>query len=977
MERYFREHEKEVENFRTQCVQDVYQLNRLSDQMDGSIFKVFHLNIRSVNKNLDELKIVLRQIDRSYDVIVLTETWQLMNPEIFSMPQYDLIYNSGEINQNDGVIVYIKSCIQYKFILEDVGGLKFIIFDILYQQKNIKLTAAYRPHTVSKDVFNDCLVSLFNKHKHDKDINIFLGDTNIDLLAYSIEHEHYMNILCEQGFVPTIDAVTRQKSGSCLDHIFLKTLGINEVRVTPIVLEIDLTDHYPVMLYVETEKSEQRPRLTKSKKYIDYTNLEMDLTNESWENIYSAPNVSEATGRFIETFTYLTDKNSRRIIKKNIKRKEWITEGIIKSINEKNSMYKKIKSEKFMDENLNEKYKRYKKHLEKLIKIAKINYYENEIQKHKNDPQQLWRVITDKKLNQQQISSIMQDNVTLTERTKIAETFNTYFTSIGTQLANEIKKKKTKFNNSESSNQLKLNFDPCDEQEILKVIESLKANKSPGIDGIQVTLLKRIAKSIVAPLRFLVNFSMRTGMFPVSLKTTLIKPIHKAGDKSSVNNYRPISLVSNISKIFERIIHNRVTKFLEGCKILSERQFGFRVGKSTQDAIAALTGEIYRCLDMSRPCLGVFVDLAKAFDTVSHDGLLDTLECMGVEGSPLNWFRSYLIGRKQCVQVGESISSLSDIHYGVPQGTILGPVLFNIYINSMFSLRTRGKLFAFADDTAVFYEGDSWEQLKSMVEMDFKDIIQFLNYRVLTINKQKTKFMLFSNSSTVLPEYRTLNVEDDFTIHSADHIKYLGVILDPYLRWNFQVDNVVKKIRKMIPRFRFFREFCNPQLLRTLYLVLVQPLLVYGLLGWGGVVKHYLLKLEVTQKWLLKIIYNKPYRYPSEKLFQESAVMNLRQLYMLVLAVHQFKNISSAEFNEHLHGTRHRGRMILIPRTMKTIGQRSHTFLSPRVYNYIPACIKASNSLKIFKLKLKTWIGNLSSQEVTNLLDIKNSYVHT
>lgn len=621
------------------------------------------------------------------------------------------------------------------------------------------------------------------------------------------------------------------------------------------------------------------------------------------------------------------------------------------------------------------RYRQYKNHIEKLIRITKMDYYKKQILKNSANPRKLWQVISNKKAENPKIIINVNDSEQIIEAAQVAEAFNSHFASIGPKLVDEIRRRST---NTEKlpnrKNNSKMVLELTNEAEILEMIGQLKSHKAPGLDQISSITLKHIGPNIVKPLVHLVNLSIKSGQFPMVFKSALIRPLFKSGSKQLMNNYRPISLTSNLSKVFEKVVHKRTMKFLDACNVLSDRQYGFRRGISTQDAIAHLTSMIYDCLDRSKPCLCIFLDIAKAFDSVDHEEMLRTLEDYGFVGNTLDWFRSFLTGRSQCVQIEDSMSSFTAVTVGVPQGTILGPILFLLYTNSLFGLETRSRIISFADDTAMFLEAETWQELKMFAESDFNLISKYLRSKILTLNIEKTVFVPFSNSVAFCPTFTSLVVDDHCMIHSADTVKYLGVVLDKHLRWKQQINKIVHKLRTLIQKFKNLRRFCDAQLLRTLYLVLVQPHLTYGLLGWGGIVKTHLNKLEITQKWILKIILNKPYRFPTDELFRIAAVMDMRQLFFLALAVHQRKNIMSASFNEHGHDTRNRGQLILLPTSCGTKGQRSHLFLAPRVYNGIPQVLKIPSIMTAFKKKIKSWILSQSRHFIASIIDIKNTY---
>ena len=330
------------------------------------------------------------------------------------------------------------------------------------------------------------------------------------------------------------------------------------------------------------------------------------------------------------------------------------------------------------------------------------------------------------------------------------------------------------------------------ETQIKQIINELKTRKCPGIDNIWSETLKIISNNILSPLTYIINKCLDTGTFPPIFKTAVITPIYKSGDKLSLSNYRPISLLSNLSKIFEKIIKVRMISFINKYKIISEKQFGFREARSTEDAIAPLTSKLYLAIDKNTPALCIFVDLAKAFDTVNH--LLDTLGNVGFRGIAQTLMKNYLTDKSQCVKIKDCLSENRLVSCGVPQGTVLGPILFTIYVYKLFNLPCKGDIISFADDTVVFYESQTWDTLKKIVGKDFKIIIDFFNDKFLTTNIEKTHYVPFSSLSTSLPEATSLKIKCNYQIFEIwleSHIKYVGLIVDSNLKWNKHVEFLI------------------------------------------------------------------------------------------------------------------------------------------------------------------------------------------
>lgn len=977
MDGYIRDFE--VKTIQTCKAESISQGRELLKANGG--FGIFHGNIRSLKKNMDEFSIVLNELKYNFHCIVLTETWNLYDLQLFNIPGYDLIYNEGHINQNDGVVIYIKNESNYFYNIITINEIKVIQLTTSYSNKSIQILAIYRSPSLCPFSFNLGLSNFLKSCKKQYDINILIGDINIDILQDTDYSHEYLNILHEEGFKSMINDFTRVEHGSksCIDHIFLKT-NISLDSFLPVIIHAGITDHYYTILQYlsvpEIEKSEANNN-NHYKYFTDYNKLNQNLNLENWLDVYTTQNVDIATELFINKLKYAISENTRKIkIKRyEVKRHPWMTNGLIKSIYEKNRLYKNL--QKNPDNiNLLNKFKQYRNKLTELIKRTKENYYKEQINKNKNCAKNLWKCINENKNKKTIINSLKNKSGVLIEnKAEIANTFIKYFNEVGSKLAEQIKQttKINKVRMDKIANSIVLA--DTTETEVKKIIEELKPHKSPGLDNITSESLKKIVNNIIEPLTYLINTSLRNGNFPKVLKVAVIKPLYKAGDKHEVSNYRPISLISNIAKIFEKVIKIRICGFIEKYKLISDKQYGFREARSTQDAIAHLTSLIYKAMDESKPALCIFVDLAKAFDTVSHPDLLETLHNAGFRDRAYHLMKSYLSDREQCVKIENEISERKIVQYGVPQGTVLGPILFTLYINALFSLPCSGDIISFADDTAIFYKDVSWTVLKHKVEKDFKIILDFFNSKLLTINVNKTYFLPFTSYHPNLPNFNSLEIsygKKILNIESCYHIKYLGINIDCHLRWDTHINNLIKKLRGILSKFKHFKNICDIKHLTVMYNALVQSHLMYGIIGWGGVTNKYLKKLEMMQKWIIKIIYNKCYTYPSDDLYAEARILDIRQLFarslILRLYTEKQKNNNNLHGRNHNYETRNKN-TFKTPKTEKTIGQRCHLYLSPILYNKLPSKVKEINSYNLFKNKVSKWLIETNRHEIRNAID--------
>jgi hypothetical protein len=294
---------------------------------------------------------------------------------------------------------------------------------------------------------------------------------------------------------------------------------------------------------------------------------------------------------------------------------------------------------------------------------------------------------------------------------------------------------------------------------------SLSSNNWSGPNSIPIKILKLIHQDISFPLSNIINLSFTKGRFPSTLKLSKVIPVFKKGSPLESSNYRPISLLSNIEKIFEKLMHSRLLSFLDSHSIIYCRQYGFRKSHSTIHALINIVERIRQCIDKGHAAVGVFVDLTKAFDTVDHSILLSKLSHYGVRGITNCWFKSYLASRSQFVSISNCKSELKSILHGVPQGSVLGPLLFLLYINDLHEAIKFSEVNLFADDTTLFQFGASLKSLSDNVNTDLSLLSDWLNANKIALNASKTEYVLFkSRLKTLNPSLRSTLLEGSWIL---------------------------------------------------------------------------------------------------------------------------------------------------------------------------------------------------------------------
>jgi hypothetical protein len=379
--------------------------------------------------------------------------------------------------------------------------------------------------------------------------------------------------------------------------------------------------------------------------------------------------------------------------------------------------------------------------------------------------------------------TLNSNNTLITKPDDVANLFNNYFTSV----ADSIRAKIPRFGNFEPYIN-KLNspnsffFKPVTTEEMVKIIRSLNSSKASGPYSIPSKIFDSLPFEIADLLTKIINLSFETGIFPDSLKIVKVIPIFKnKGSNQDQNNYRPISLSSNVDKIFEKLVHARLISFLDKHEILFKRQFGFRKGHSTTHTLINLTEEIRKHLDKGQFSCGVFIDLQKAFDTVDHNILLRKLELYGIRGLGNNWFRSYLTNRKQYVYLSGAKSRTLRILHGVPQGSVLGPLLFILYINDLHNAILHSETTHFADDTSLTYSDQSLKTIERRLNVDLKFLFKWLSSNLISLNVAKTVVVLFRNERKT-PDFNIRLKLNGKYLELSETIKYLKSLLELSLK---------------------------------------------------------------------------------------------------------------------------------------------------------------------------------------------------
>lgn len=855
-------------------------------------------NIRSIYKNLDNFQVTLNSIKVECDVLVMTECHLSDYKPIPTLSiNYNTYYTKNTINQCDGVIFYVHKKHNCKIFEPCIKNASCLVLTL----KDTVIIGIYRtPSIRNTDDFIYSLQTLLNTY--DKFQNIIVtGDINIDIKLDATDRNlpNYLTSLAYHGLLPAHRFPTRNKM--CYDHMMLKAPHLAKC----LVLTNAPTDHSTVLLNLMYKSNEARCSV-RTRVSVDY-NATINEIKNNLTDILELQNPNQAAETLISRIS--TALNNNRISTIVPSRKcciqPWITPGVLRCIRNRDKLHFKVKKNPD-DHILKMAYTRYRNFCNKLIRNLKNCYERKKLDSSNKNTKALWKniksicCINKKKTNDTHKLTTLSDTPL-----ESANFVNKHFSTLGKTLAEKIINSPSpanKLNSNKNSTPVNsfvlLNTDPS---EINTIINNLSNYSASGPDGIPTLFVKLARPTLIPILCHIYNLCFEKGQFPSIFKIALVTPIHKDGSKDDVGNYRPISVLSVMSKILEKLINNRLKKFLSDNDLISNNQYGFRNGISTEEAVLGLTREIGDHLDVGNKCVGVFLDLAKAFDTVSIPILLNKLLDHGIRGLPHDLLSDYLTNREQQVKLDNFVSQPSIISYGVPQGSVLGPTLFLIYINDLCNYNLPNcKIYTYADDTALIFNATSWESLKSIVESGIHQIQNWLKFNLLTLNINKTKYMTFAIRKSSLPnntfnitahtcETPGLNNCSCFNITKTCNIKYLGVIIDQHLTWRQHIISITDRMRKLMWVFKKLRHVANEKVLITTYKALAQSVLSYCIPVWGGAAKTHLITLERAQRALLKIMFFKQIRFSTFDLHNFYKILTTRQIYILsvILLTHR------------------------------------------------------------------------------------------
>lgn len=883
-------------------------------------FNIMSLNVNSLLSKIDEIKILLdiaKEQNIIFDAICIQESHlddtYTSSTGAIAIDNYTCVPKGKTCGSKGGLVIYVRDI--YDAQIMDICPQSEIWEGLFVDIRNDKTDSRiivgniYKPPRNNNNNTNiECFINEITpvlKILNENGCDVALaGDYNINLLQLGERQKYcdFFDLMLSNSLYPKITFPTRISNQSCtlIDNIYCK-LSQNTLNSKAGVIFSHISDHFPyfVSLSITRTKNKQTPKLVKQKlnspNAIDDLKNELinnDITKELHQDLNTDPNINYEI--FIKRLKDAKDKHiPTKMVKFNKhkhKNNKWITFGIIKSIKYRDHLHIKVKKTNQNSPDyaiLKNNLKVYNSILKKNIREAKTKYYEEIFEQYKNDVKNTWKHINNliSKSNKKTIRQITVNGGTIKDKQKMADEFNYFFANIGSKLASTIDTSNKKPFNDYLNKIItsSFNFDLLSPNDTMKIIKSLKTKTSTGHDGISTKLLKSIAPGLINPLTLIINQSLITGIFPDTMKIAKVIPLFKKENPELVDNYRPVSLLCAISKVFEKTAYNQLYNYFKINNLFYNSQYGFRDEHSTELASIELIDRIFTDIDKKKNPITVYMDLSKAFDTLDHKILLHKLKYYGINGAALSWFDSYLSNRLQYVEIDSSKSSYLSLSTGVPQGSILGPLLFLIYMNDITESSSYFKFILYADDStlkSVINTNDknvTTTETSLIINKELERVNNWLAVNKLSLNVKKTKFMVFHTIQKVIspfvPDLKIGNV----TLDRVKNFNFLGLTLNENMSWKPHTDIVANKISKYIGVMNRLKRYLPSHILKTIYNSLIQSNLNYSLLAWGFNCG----RLKQLQKKAIRIIANAKYNSHTEPIMKKLEILKLEDLFKL------------------------------------------------------------------------------------------------
>ena len=970
--------------------------------------KIVHLNIRSIWKKIDQLRLLLQ--NSKIDIITISETWlsekmnsSLLQIEGYQLFRHDRCYLTSSKKTGGGLITYVRDS---KFVHVEVLSEACISNDNLEIQwlrikntnsKNILLGNMYRPPTGKVQLAIKSVDLGLQTLKKEREDVFLVGDFNIDyknkrVLDYKkLQFFEKSNSL--KQIIETSTRITKTTS-SILDIVLTNTLHVSCSGV----IDTSISDHQPI--FVVRKKTRNQPSEMQKFKGRTYRNYNKEdfadrLTASNWTQFFEASNVNDAWQEMDRLITKVADETCP-IINYTIRkyRPAWMSNELIEQTKDRDYFYRKAKKTNSEDDWNIARFHR--NAANKNIRKAKADFVKDQLMTNANNSSKFWRTI--KQVIPSNNAKPKSSNIALTGPDSLqipskdtADYINNFFVNVGkttkTKTTNAVNPQdplQVVQNNPQDPLQVDQNNlgngDPMSDpntddvdpdpifqftklrpQIVLKYIKLINTSKSSGMTHLSSRLIKDSMTALLLQITHLFNMSLEIGSFPTDWKKALVIPIPKKGKMTDVGNYRPISLLPLPGKVLEKLVHEQLSEHYEYNDYLSDNQFGFRQQRSTTHAIAQLLNQIYTNINKSAITAAVYIDFRKAFDCVQHDKLIQKIATQNIDAPAVCWIKDYLTNRQQRTYANDVYSSFQNITQGVPQGSVLGPLFYIIYADDIKRRIKKSSYTFYADDTVLYTNKKNLPTACKHLQNDLDNLLSWCDENGIYINTCKTKLMFYGSKTalnkSILPKVHIHGNE----LERVTKYSYLGVLMDEQLTFELHANSTISKVSNKMYQLKRMRPFLTRKAALLVYKNMILPILEYGDIVMDSASKLIKKRLQTLQNKALRCALEVDKATSSSVIHREAKLSKLktRRKQHLLLHMYQVSHTSNfqlwkAQAAYSVHTRSSKKKMITLKKPNNEKYKKSISYQGPKQWNKLPTHLQKLDNYYDFKSQLQS-----------------------
>lgn len=938
-----------------------------------------HLNVQGIQNKLDQVSLMLNNSENNICILGLSETkLKDFHPDsYFFVDNYqffrrDRVITRERQEQGGGIIVYVKNGMKVERRKDlETNEIECVWLEVFPKMSSSFLVGTIYRHPNDGVEWNENFEILIEKVLEKQKEIYLLGDFNRDLLNENTK-KAWLEYMEPFGLHQKVNCATRITSHSqtLIDHIYCNVQeNISSVKVP----KIGISDHFPIFLTRKTNnttpKSSHYTITYRSYKNFKEQEFLNELQSSPWDVIKVFDNVNDVVETWSSMFMEIVNRHLP-LKKHRVKHKhqpKWLTSEIIEAMKTRDH-YKSLNDDVH--------YKIWRNRVGNLIKQSKKTQYTAILNENQNNPGSIWKLFKELRVNKKSkapITSLKINSKETEDCNEIVNEFNKFFVSIASNLKeptehSNFDKLKT-FCDGKVPPGMCFSIPEISKEKVQKFLKNIDITKATGCDNIGPRLLKIAAPFIADSITYICNQSIRNSQFPDTWKKAKVTPLHKNGPGDDINNYRPISILPVVSKVLEKHIHDSLMTFLTEHHLLHKTQSGFRPSHSCETALVGMVCQWLESINQGSLIGAVMVDFKKAFDLVDHEILLKKLRHYRLTDQTVSWFSSYLTNRKQNVSLNNAMSEDEVIIDGVPQGSILGPLLFLLFINDLPLYTESSKTDMYADDTTLYTSGKTTEEITDNLQIALDNLDVWCKCNGMIINTAKTKVMLITTHqkrASLANEALSLTLNSvDLTMISND--KTLGVVIDHNLTWSNHIDKLCKKMASNLWLLSRIKNYLSRDHRVQFYKTYIQPHIDYCNIIWGGTSHINLDRVFRLQKRACKIILDYNVNNIMESM-QDLKILNIFDRINLRRAKFMYK-VSRGEVPQYVNEMFQQktltnnapqlrsniGQTFVPPRPSKEIFKQSITYSGPIIWNTLPNKLRAADSMNQFHNHYIKW----------------------